>query len=237
MICKIADFVVEFINPSKQFEDFVKDYSHNGAPQVQFSITEEDLQKVRSTVNYPACELQLELTAFYDKFLAWLPLQDSFFLHASLIEANSQGVAFTALSGTGKSTHTALWKKLLGDNMQVINGDKPIIRFINNVPYGYGTPWNGKEHWGINGKVAVNHLCFIERAKTNSCEKMTAKQTLEHIFSQIFIPNDPLAAANTLSLLDRLLNSCCIWNIKCNTELEAAKIAYNTIFKENQNEA
>ena len=236
MICSLADFNVEFKNPTVAFETFLKDYKSDASPQVAFSITQQDIENVKNTANYTPNALQLEVTAFYDKLLAWLPLNDAMFLHASLIEVENQGVAFTALSGTGKSTHTLLWQKLLGDKMTIINGDKPIIRFVDGIPYGYGTPWNGKEHLGTNGRVPVKHICFIERSKTNSCKKINAKTALKNIFSQIFVPNDVMAATKTLELLNRLLNDCDIWQIKCNTDLEAAEVAYNTIFKEKSDE-
>ncbi len=232
MICKVADFIIEFKNPSDEFQKFVRHYSFDGIPEMTFSITSEDIEAARKVITYPAGDLQFELTAFYNKFLALLPLNDSMFLHASLIAVENQGVAFTALSGTGKSTHTLLWQKLLGDKMTIINGDKPIIRYIDNVPYGYGTPWNGKERLGINGRVPVKHICFIERALKNSCEKITPETALKDIFSQIFVPSEPIAATKTLALLNRLLNDCEIWIIKCTKDIEAAEIAYNTIFKE-----
>ena len=150
---------------------------------------------------------------------------------------NGKGVAFTALSGTGKSTHTLLWQKLLGDKMQIINGDKPIVRFYDNIPYGYGTPWNGKEHLGKNASTPIKHICFIERSEQNSCTKITAQDALKDIFSQLFIPKEPVAALKTLELLDLLFKSVTVWVIKCNTDISAANTAYNTIFCEENYEA
>jgi len=232
VLCSIADYNIAFKNPSENFQKFLQDYKTTAPAEVEFSINEQDIQKIRENVNYNAGPLQLEVTAFYDKLLAWLPLNNAMFLHASLIEVNNTGVAFTALSGTGKSTHTLLWQKLLGEKMEIINGDKPIIRFFEDIPYGYGTPWNGKERLGKNKKVQVKHICFIERSDKNICEKITSQDALKRIFSQIFVPSEPTAALKTLDLLNQLLNKCTVWNIKCNTDIKAAKVAYNTIFKE-----
>lgn len=232
MLCSIADFNIEFKNPSENCQKFLQEYQTTAPAEVEFSLNEQDIQKVRENVSYAATPLQLEVTAFYDKLLAWLPLNNAMFLHASLIEVDKKGIAFTALSGTGKSTHTLLWQKLLGEQMEIINGDKPLIRFIDGVPYGYGTPWNGKEKLGCKKHVEMKHICFIERCDKNSCEKITAKDALERIFSQIFVPSEPVAALKTLDLLNDLLNKCTIWNVKCNTDIEAAKVAYNTILGE-----
>ncbi len=233
MICRIADFNVEFKNPSAKMQHYLKKYVTNSPMDFTIEISANNIATLRDTVKFDASEFQLESTAFHNKLLEQLPFHNAMFLHASLIEVNGVGVAFTALSGTGKSTHTLLWQQLLGDKMTIINGDKPIIRFINNIPYGYGTPWNGKEGLGTNIRVPLKHICFIERSEKNSCERIDAKKALKSVFSQIFIPNNPIAASNTLVLLNSLLKDCTIWNIKCNMDIEAAQITYNTIFKEN----
>ncbi len=232
MICQIADFNIEFKNPSSKMRWFLKDYKSEQKPEFSLSVTDEDIAHMHDIISVPVNDLQAEAAAFYDKLITSLPQKNALFLHASLIEVENIGIAFTALSGVGKSTHTLLWQKLLGERMQIINGDKPIIRFIDEVPFGYGTPWNGKENFGTTGKTPLKHICFIERSDKNSCEQITPEKALERIFNQIFIPKDPTATFDTLELLNKLLNYCTIWNIKCNTDIEAAQVAYNAIFKE-----
>lgn len=233
MICRIADFNVEFQNPSAKMQLFLDKYLSSGHEDFTIKISSEDIDALRKIVKFDASQFQLESAAFHNKLLEQLPFQDAMFLHASLIDVGGVGVAFTALSGTGKSTHTLLWQKLLQDKMQIINGDKPIIRFIDGIPYGYGTPWNGKEGLGKDARVPLKHICFIERSAQNSCEQISPEKLITKIFSQIFIPKDSVAASNTLTLLNELLKKCTIWSIKCNMDIEAAQIAYNAIFKEN----
>ena len=100
-----------------------------------------------------------------------------------------------------------------------------------DYPYAYGTPWNGKEHYGCNMRTPLRHICFIERAEQNSCEPMTdTSEAIVRIFNQVYMPKDPAAAAKTVELIDRLMNSVQLWKIKCNMDPSAAEIAYNTIF-------
>lgn len=232
MICKIADFIIDFKNISASAESFLKEYAYSDTPQFVIELSPDDIEHAYTLTEKSQTPLQAEFTALYTKLISTIPLYDALFFHASLIEVQGVGVAFTALSGTGKSTHTLLWKKLLGEKVQIINGDKPIIRFIDGIPYGYGTPWCGKEQWGKNAKTPIRHICFIERSLENSCERVTPDIALKSIFNQIFIPKDPTAAFNTLSLLDKMFKNVNIWVIKCNTDIKAAEIAYNTIFKE-----
>ncbi len=231
MVCKIADFVFDFKNPSPNLKIFLKDYIADSSAQFTIEVTPQEIEEKRNITSVKTSIFQGEVNAFHNKVLNSVIFYDALFLHASLIEVNGVGVAFSALSGTGKTTHMLLWQKLLGDKMEIINGDKPIVRFLNDIPYGYGTPWCGKENLGKNAKTPIKHICFIERSEYNACERITSKDSLKKIFSQIFIPEDPAAAIKTLELLDRLLKSVDIWVIKCNTDVSAAKTAYNTIFE------
>ena len=93
-------------------------------------------------------------------------------MHGAVVAWKNQGYLFTAPSGTGKSTHLALWKKYLGDQAEVINGDKPILKVTEDEVWVYGTPWAGKEQWQVNKKVALKGICFLERGEKNSIQKI-----------------------------------------------------------------
>ncbi len=240
MICKLADFIVEFINITPEAQNYFENYLSNENPQVTFEITSQDIEYEISNINGKCTRLNAELSAMLRKFSMWTLANDAFYLHSALIDVDGVGVAFAAPSGTGKTTHMRLWGELLGDKMRIINGDKPIARFFydKQYPIGYGLPWCGKERYEINDKVEIKHFCFIERSETNSCEKVVASEYLNLFFKQILLQrNNPAAVAKTLNLADKFLKNVSIWKIKCNMDISAAEVAYNTIFKENINEA
>jgi hypothetical protein len=87
--------------------------------------------------------------------------------HASAVCIDGNGYIFTAPSGTGKSTHTAYLKQLLGERFKYINDDKPLLRFNEkeNCFYVYGTPWDGKHHRSENIKAPLKAVCFITRGE------------------------------------------------------------------------
>ena len=240
MICDIADFKVEFKSISIPASKFFENFFSTSKTDVVFKITQDDSDFQKKLLGLNCSKVNSELSVFLCKFASWLPQRDSFLLHASLIDVGGTGVAFSAPSGTGKTTHTLLWQRLLGDKMTIINGDKPIVRFFDDeqYPLGYGTPWNGKERLGTNSKTPIKHFCFIERSNTNSCEKVDPADVLELFFKQIYLPKNNLnAISKTLNLADRFLKNVTVWKIKCNMDISAAEVAYNTIFKENNNEA
>lgn len=230
---KFADFNVLFKNNYDYKESGILDYKVS-ADKIdgEFSCTDDEIEFERIDGNGFSKGF-LEFVAFHRKFAEWLPLHNAFVFHSACFDVEGTGVAFAAHRGTGKTTHMNLWQKLLGDKMVVVNGDKPIVRFFDDepeTPYAYGTPWNGKEHYGCNMRTKLQHICFIERSKTNFVEPMNKQDVIDRIFNQVYMPKDPVAVVNTMQLIDHLLSCCKLWTIHCNMEDEAAKIAYDAIF-------
>lgn len=233
MELRIADINFSIDNTYPQVTRKCEQYSISSSEKcsVSFSVTESDVKSEESEKKHTMA--YLEYIAICRKIAESFPLHNAFLLHSAVFDVDGTGVAFAAHSGTGKTTHMLLWQKLLGDRLTIVNGDKPIIRFFDdepNKPYAYGTPWNGKEHLGCNMRTPLKHICFIERAEENSCEKIAKEKVINQIFNQVYMPKDPVAAANTIGLIDRLISSCDLWLIKCNMDISAAETAYNTIF-------
>ncbi len=70
----------------------------------------------------------LQQLALYRAIAEQAPRHGVFLMHAAVIGFGGKAYAFTATSGTGKSTHLRLWMDALGSGVQVINGDKPLMR-------------------------------------------------------------------------------------------------------------
>ncbi len=250
MLFKFADFLFEFKNTLPYFDR--KCVGYEIADQnlnATFEITEKDVDSEMEFAETGVNRNNGYFSAGLRYLAEWLPLNDAFVLHSACFDVDGVGVAFAAHSGTGKTTHMRLWQELLGERMTVVNGDKPIVRFFDeksdrdqgaavrdwetkNYPFAYGTPWNGKEHLGCNMKTELQHICFIERAAENSCEKMEKQEAIDLLFNQVYMPKDPQAAFNTMQLIDRLISSCSLWKIRCNMDISAAETSYNAIFGE-----
>lgn len=93
-------------------------------------------------------------------------------IHASLVRHNGYGYAFTAKSGTGKSTHVSLWLRYI-KGCDLMNDDNPIIRILDGEPYIFGSPWSGKTPCYRDIKAKLGAVTRIDRAKSNSIEKLS----------------------------------------------------------------
>ena len=86
--------------------------------------------------------------------------------HGATIEYGGRAYIFTAPSGTGKSTHIRMWRTVFGDDVDIINGDKPLLRVDgrSGEVRAYGTPWAGKERWQRNVSAPLAGICVVTRA-------------------------------------------------------------------------
>ena len=66
----------------------------------------------------------LETLAVYRQIASQLPMWNTLLFHGSVIAVDGEGYLFTAKSGTGKSTHTRIWKQIFGDRATIFNDDK-----------------------------------------------------------------------------------------------------------------
>ena len=138
-----------------------------------------------------------------------------------------------AKSGTGKSTHTSLWLEHFGERARIINGDKPLLRFIDGKLFVYGTPWCGKEGLNINTSSQLKALCFLERGTDNSIRRLSDSEIVARLFHQLIMPQDMQAADCLLQLLDRTVKEIPVWLLRCNISQEAVITAYEAMSSEN----
>ncbi len=158
---------------------------------------------------------------------------DAFLLHAAVVAVDGIAYAFTAPSGTGKTTHMQLWLDHFGSRAQVVNGDKVMIRIIDGKIYACSTPWKGKENLGENyAMLPLGAVCFIEQCPTNHIEKLSFSDVSRRIFKQVPIPrNSPDYFDQFWNLLSQMMNSMDFYLLRCNRDPEASRLSYLTMRK------
>ena len=234
---KMADKVIEVTSIYERVHDYCKDYETDEQADFSVMTAAEDIiyEKKKTDSEYayeglPApnfSDALLEETAVYRKIAEKMPDYDTIVFHGSVIAVEGQGFLFTAKSGTGKSTHTALWREYLGDRAIMVNDDKPLISVRDNGIIVYGTPYNGKHHLGCNMSVPLKAICIITRGEKNSIVRIDKSEAYAMLLQQVYRPQDPLQMAKTLKLVDKLAASVELYKLACNMDIEAAKVAYN----------
>lgn len=225
---RIAELNISIDNKYEYLERMCADYLFQGAHNMEVSVTEEEILREGNGGSYS--KGYLESLAVYRKIAERLPEYDAFLLHGVVFEAEGTGVALLAPSGVGKTTHMMNWKRLLGDRLTVVNGDKPVIRRVGDTFYAYGTPWAGKEGLQTNMKTPLKKICFVERSETNFCRSFEG-DLLKRLIPQVYRPSDVNAFFKTLDLIDPLTRTAELYVIGCNKEPSSAEAAYKEIMK------
>ena len=207
-------------------QEFCADYkSEFNVADIVAVANEDDVLREKSLV--PAAPIEAcESLCIYREIAEKLPLFDRFVFHGAAIEHGGNAYLFTAPSGTGKTTHINLWRRNLGDNVRMINGDKPIIQVAENAVV-YGTPWAGKEGYNRNVSAPIKAICILKQGKTNNIVKLGIGDALNSIMKQVYMPKNPESLSKTLSLIGKVLENVPVYLLQCDISDEAFEVAYN----------
>jgi len=229
---RLAELNIEIDNRYPFTEGFCRGFrAEFDTPDLRVAATEADIAAERAADLYHNDVGYLECICIYRAIALALARFDAMVFHAAVIAKDGKAVAFAAHSGTGKSTHIALWQREFGNAVSVINGDKPIFRRIDGVWHAFGTPWRGKESLGGNLSAPLHAICFLERGKENTVTPVGDDVAVARLFSQTLLPSDPVMADKHLALLDDLIVKTPTYLLYCNMEPEAAHVAHDGLLK------
>ncbi len=229
----VADLEIKLDNKYSYIEELACDYvsADDREAHIAVSASDEDIR-----LEAEASELQhsrgyLESIVLYREIAEQLPRFDAFVFHGAVIALDGKAYAVTARSGVGKTTHLRLWMKAFGDRVHILNGDKPILRIINGRVYACGTPWRGKESYGVAEMLPLEGIAFLERGDQNSAKRITVGEGLIRFVSQIYVPKAPSAASLALSVANRIISSVPLYELRANMDISAATVAYEAFTK------
>lgn len=224
---KLADVPIQLNNRYPDVETLCRGYETEEPPQLQIHVTPEEIEQERQSQDCPFSEGYLESVCLYRKLSLEMLQFGVFLLHASVVEVDGEGYAFLAVSGTGKSTQTRLWREYFGTRTRVINGDKPLVRVMEDgTCLAYGTPWCGKERMGCNASVPLKAIFFLERAAVPECLAATEEYCVDRLFHQLLMPENPQRMEQLLAMVDCLVAEVPSYILRCNMKLESVIAAY-----------
>lgn len=223
--------------PSQRVRDFCADYITERPGVFSVHVSEEDIAaesaRADSVEAGDGGDILYELSALHRAIAEKLPLYGRFLMHGAAITYGGGAYLFCAPSGVGKSTHIALWRRYLGDGVDIINGDKPFLS-LEDAQAGehirvHGSPWAGKELWQKNRSATLRAVCLITRGKENSIRRLDAAGCLDALMRQIYIPRNAESAQATLELTDALVRLVPVFELRCNVSEEAVRCSFEAL--------
>lgn len=226
----LADLKINIEHKYDYMSYLCKDYiSQSDTPDIIAKADNAAILKEKELV--PSAPIEsCESLCIYRAIGERLPHFDRFVFHGAAIEYGGKAYLFTAPSGTGKTTHINLWKQYLGDKVDIINGDKPIIK-AGNISTVYGTPWAGKEGYQRNASAPLKAICILKQGKENKITKLEVAEAVNHLMRQVYLPSDSSALSKTLELLGTVIENTPVYILECDISKEAFETSFNQMAK------
>ena len=231
---KIAELTIDFKFNDETVGSQVKKYSTNSSYSEIVKLNQIDIEKDF----YPSI-YKGEITPVLQEYIATglafaraLLDYNGFCLHSSAIAVENKAILFAAKSGTGKSTHTRLWREYFGEDKAImINDDKPAIRLMDDgVFYAYGTPWSGKTDLNTNVKVPLAAIVLLERSDTNWIKPVGRREAVMQIYVHALKPEDgdKDKTEKLMDIVGKTAEKIPVYRMGCTISEEAVKLAYET---------
>lgn len=233
---KIAGIPIAVSTLYSETEKLCDAYKCGEQAAFSVSIAREDIERERTKSRQeamlegmpviPWSDAYLETLAVYRKIAAGLLEYDRLLFHGSAVAVDGEGYLFTAKSGTGKSTHTRLWREMLGDRAVMVNDDKPILKIAEEGVSVCGTPWDGKHRLSCNTMVPLKAVCILHRDVENHIEEISVQEAYPMLLQQSFRPPEAEKMLKTMNLARQLAGKVKLYSLGCNMEPEAASVSY-----------
>lgn len=228
----IAGLRVEMINAKGRTKKQAVPYlsKNQNSENIDIVINVDDERVLHAMEEHPELnqgdwEYMLTGSDFYKELLNF----NGILLHSSCIVVDDKAYAFSADSGTGKSTHTQLWLKHFGDRAHMLNDDKPALRLIDGKVYACGTPWSGKYDYSTPEIVELAGICFLERSEDNWIKKADTGRAVFNIFAQTVRKLNADKMDNLFNVIEELFAKVPLFEMGCNISDEAVMTSYNAM--------
>lgn len=226
---KVADTVIEIDNINGYVKEYCSAWLCDGAPDFRIRVSNEEiLSYIRGKM---LTEAGAERILVYRKIAAILAQREKFLLHSSVISYKGQGVAFVASRGVGKTTHAMLWKHTFWDDVEFVNGDKPIISCEDGRCIAHATPWCGKEGFCDRESAPLSAIVFIERGEKPEISSITPQDAVVRLQNQTVAPESRCFDTQFADNIAQMLKTVPLYVAKVNTDKESAIKVKNYIFK------
>lgn len=156
---------------------------------------------------------------------------DTITIHSSCIVCHGQAILCLGESGTGKSTHTRLWRQHI-EGSHLLNDDSPILRVEEDEVWVYGSPWSGKTPCYRSERYPLKACIRLSQAPHNHIRRLSVVQAYAALHPSCppaFAYDGPLYDGISHTL-DQVLQRVPCYHLACLPDQEAAQLAHHTLF-------
>ena len=245
-----SDLNIEINTEFNYTYKFCRDYLSDSKADFSVSPSSEEIDAEIEVSDFNPSRGYAESICVYRKIADMLPFYNRMVFHGAVISYDNNGYIFTAPSGTGKTTHISLWQKYL-NGVEIVNGDKPILRIENGKVTAYSTPYAGKEGYQNHSSIEIKGICIIHRLPSSpsprgeggplavdevenetpkpNIRRVKTSEFLTEMLAQMYMPPEQEATVKTLDMLDTLVRSIPVYILECDISEEAVKTSFEAL--------
>ena len=233
---KIAGYAIAIKALYPETKELFRDYFTEEQPFVTIESSKELIVAERQLLKKADVEERLPVDSFsdaeiesnflYREVAEQLSTHETVLIHGSAVAVDGEGYIFVAPSGTGKSTHVRLWRKMFGSRAVMINDDKPLLQCADDGITVCGSPWDGKHHLSASISVPLKAICFLERGKDNHIVAISNTEGFMPMLKAIYHSKEAEREACILQSLQRIRQKTSFYRLWCNMEPDAAMVSY-----------
>ena len=238
-LIEIAGYTAAVSSLFESTKDYCRNYLTEKAPHFSVTVSREDLAFEQEALRQEALEEGIKIRKFTDPFLERTAIQRKFaeFLfdrgvlmtHGSTVAVDGKAYLFTAKCGTGKSTHTRLWRQVFGDRAVMVNDDKPFLKITESGVLACGSPWSGKHGLDTNITAPLQGICILQRGTENQIHRITPEDAIPMLLHQSYCPLDPEKRVRFEELVSLLAEKTPLWQMACNMDPSAAEVSHSAM--------
>lgn len=152
-------------------------------------------------------------------------------IHSSCIVYRDKAVLFLGESGTGKSTHTRLWREHI-EGAVLLNDDSPMIRVEDGKVWAYGSAWSGKTPCYKNERYELCGCVRLSQAPYNRIQKLPVLQAYGALHPSCApeFAYDEVLYDEVSRIIGEILSAVPFYHLSCLPDREAALLSCSTLF-------
>ena len=157
---------------------------------------------------------------------------DALLMHSSVVVNEGRAFLFLGTSGTGKSTHSAMWLRNVPGTW-LMNDDNPVLRVIDGQVVAFGSSWSGKTPCYRNVEAPVGAIVKISQSPVNTISRLDYFNSFATMTSSCSrLKWDKRISDLIFDTITKVVSLVNLYILDCRPDAEAAKICYEEVTKD-----
>lgn len=151
-------------------------------------------------------------------------------IHSASLLYQDRAWLFSGPSGTGKSTHTGLWHRLL--QTPLINGDLNLLALGNGRPMVHGLPWCGTSGICDTRTYPLGGIILLKQSADDYVEELSYDKKLLLVQQRLIMPSwTTEMLGRNLHLAEQLIPHILVCRLHCTMNDSAVEVIQERIHR------